>query len=141
MKSRYLRDGSVQASTGECADLETLILRGLVQKNEFVTPYVPSKETPDGKIAAIREVISEHIEKAARGAGLFGFDSIITAVSYADDMADTVNQPMGAALVIFRRDCWSIGREFLSGWQSGGAEPTLEEVIANLPEFVEPVNG
>ena len=89
----------------------------------------------DVKISAFRAMVGEYIDSAARSAGPFGFDNIISAVSYADDLEDTVNQPHGAALKVFRRECWDVARLLLSEWKRTGIEPSVSDVINSLPVY------
>lgn len=91
--------------------------------------------TDDEKIANYRAAVGRHIDAQAQA---FGFDSIITAVTYADEPADPLNQSYGVALRAWRSACWQKCREVLEVWQGGEAEPTVDEVIASLPAFVAP---
>lgn len=79
-----------------------------------------------------RDAVGVHIDEMAR---LLGFDSIITAVSYADESSDPLNQSHGLALRAWRSICWEHCRTVLVTWQGGGSEPTVNELIAGLPEF------
>lgn len=97
-----------------------------------VTPPVLSDEE---KIAVYRAAVGTHIDQKAQS---FGFDSIVTAVTYADEPADPLNQSYGQALRAWRSQCWEKCREVLATWQGGGAEPTVDELIAGLPVFVAP---
>jgi len=87
------------------------------------------------KLSAYRTAVGAHIDGKARE---FGFDSIVTAVTYADEPADPLNQSYGHALRAWRSKCWEKCREVLATWQGGGAEPTVEDLIASLPAFVAP---
>lgn len=91
--------------------------------------------TDEEKVAVYRDAVGLHIDQQARA---FGFDSIITAVTYADEPADPLNQSYGQALRAWRSKCWEKCREVLATWQGGGAEPTVEDLIASLPAFVAP---
>ncbi len=87
------------------------------------------------KVAAYREEVSAHIDSAARA---LGFDSVVTAVTYADEPSDPLNHGYGVALRAWRSACWLKCREDLTAWQDGGDEPTIEQVIAGLPKFSAP---
>lgn len=89
----------------------------------------------DLKIAKYRAEVGRHIDQQAHA---LGFDSIITAVTYADEPADSRNQSYGQALREWRSKCWEKCREALATSEGGGAEPTVEELIASLPAFVAP---
>lgn len=103
-------------------------------------PQLFKKEkTDEQRIRQIKNEIGYFIDRQAQQTGPFGFDNIISAVSYADDTEDTVNQPYGAALKAWRRECWNKAREIFVTWQDGGPEPTLQEVIDQMPPFINPV--
>lgn len=99
--------------------------------NDLVNP----PPTDGEKVAVYRAAVGRHIDKQAQA---FGFDSIVTAVTYADEPADPLNQSYGQALRAWRSKCWEKCREVLATWQGGGAEPTVEDLIASLPAFVAP---
>jgi hypothetical protein len=105
---------------------------------EEVKTYITPVKSPEEKLAERRAAVDAHIDSVAKSAGLYGFTSILSAVSYADDIADTVNQPVGYALREWRRECLAVCRTMLGEWLGGGDEPSVEEVIAALPEFIEP---
>lgn len=87
------------------------------------------------QVQKYRTAVGAHIDATARS---FGFDSIVTAVTYADEPADPLNQSYGQALRAWRSQCWEKCREVLAAWQGGGSEPTVDELIASLPAFVAP---
>ncbi len=93
--------------------------------------------TDEEKINRFRELTSEVIDSVAMLAGPFGFDNILSAVSYAADDQDSVNQPHAIALVAYRRNCWVYARVQLLAWQKGGPEPTEKEFLAGMPEYRE----
>lgn len=101
-------------------------------KGGWVETSVTSELTDDEKIAVYRAAVGRHIDQQAR---TLGFDSIITAVSYADEPADPLNQSYGQALRAWRSECWGKCREVLAAWQGGGVAPTTDELIASLPVF------
>lgn len=84
------------------------------------------------KLASYKAAVNSHIDNQAKA---LGFDSIITAVTYADEEQDPVNQYRGLALRKWRSACWQKCREILDDWQGGGSEPTKQDVINNLPVF------
>lgn len=85
------------------------------------------------KVAAYRSAVGRHIDQQAQS---LGFDSILTAVTYADEPADPMNQNYGIALRAWRSECQSYCRTVLDGWQGGGDEPTEQDLIDGLPAFV-----
>lgn len=86
--------------------------------------------TDDQKVSEFRRLVGRHIDDAAKAQG---FDSIITAVSYADEPSDEVNQGKGLALRAWRSACWAKCREDLSFWVAGGDEPTKTAIVDGLP--------
>ena len=98
-----------------------------------LTSYVEPVPTPEEKIAAIRDSVGSHIETIAKSAGDFGFDSILSAVSYVGGDALDVNVIYGTALFNYREACWETARLMLVDWQTGGAEFTPEEAVAQMP--------
>jgi len=98
----------------------------------IVVDYAPSN---DEKIAVYRAAFDRHINAKAMA---LDFDSIIDAVTYADEPADVVAQANGLALRVWRSLCLVYYRDELTTWQEGGAAPTVTELIAGLPIFVAP---
>lgn len=90
----------------------------------------------EDKIAQYRFEVGQHINSKAVE---FGFDSIITAVTYADEPAGPRNQAYGIALREWRSLCWENCYVVLDDWKAGGPEPALADVIAGLPKFIDPV--
>ena len=108
-------------------------LTGIAEEEAMrLVEHIP---TDDEKIAAYRAAVGRYIDQKARS---FGFDSIITAVTYADEPADPLNQSYGQALRAWRSQCWEKCREVLTTGGGGGAEPTVDELIDSLPAFVAP---
>ncbi len=87
------------------------------------------------KIALYRLAVGRHIEQKAQ---FFEFDSIITAVTYADEPADPVNQAYGIAFRAWRSQCWLHCRTALEAWQGGDLEPAVSDLIDGLPVFTPP---
>jgi hypothetical protein len=96
----------------------------------------PSAElNTDEKVRRYKVAVSRFIDSQAQD---LGYDSIITAVTYADEPADVVTQQEGAALREWRSLCWKTCREILADWEAGGPEPTIEDVLASLPSLIIP---
>jgi hypothetical protein len=89
--------------------------------------------TAEEKVLAIRDAIGQQIESVAKSAGDFGFDSVLSAVSYIDGAVDDVNTIYGKAIFDYRAACWAKARELLGAWQAGGAELTPEDAVAQMP--------
>ncbi len=98
----------------------------------FIQPYSESVKSDDERVADIREQVGIHIDITAQA---LGFDSIITAVTYAEEPADPVNQKKGLSLRAWRSECWAKCRSDLSDFQLGGDEPSAEDVISGLPVY------
>lgn len=62
-----------------------------------------------------------------------GYDSIITAVTYADDATVPKFQSDGTSLRIWRSLCWAKCYELIEV----GEELTVDEVMAQMPEYEE----
>ena len=87
------------------------------------------------KIAVYRAAVSAHIEQTARQ---FGFDSVLTAVTYADEPTDELNQAYGKGLREWRSRCWEAVREAINTRQNGGEDFSVDDLIKSLPKFEEP---
>jgi hypothetical protein len=91
----------------------------------------------DDQIKAILHVgINVHLNEKAQS---FGFESIVTAVTYADEPAEINCQCYGRALREWRSLCWRVVFDAMNEWEAGGPEPSIEELIESLPEFIEPI--
>ena len=124
----WLPDGSVHTiiELGEELPPEAL--------NEKPAPKPPTTEE---LIATYRTAVGRHIDSVAVG---LGFDSIVTAVTYADEPADERNQKYGIALRAWRSECWKACRDVLIVWQEGTLQEEITEqgLIDKLPVFVAP---
>jgi hypothetical protein len=95
----------------------------------------PAELTAAEKVAMYRKAVGDHLDAQATAEG---FDSIITAVTYADEPADPVNQARGVAFRENRSLCWAHCRAALATWESTGVEPMVEDLINGLPVLVMP---
>lgn len=101
-----------------------------------VDPVVEA--SPDLKAIArqLTLVVDDHIDQTAKA---LGYDSIVTAVSYADEPAVPAFQREGAALRAFRSRCYArlyvLQGEAMAGQR---AIPTPTELIGLLPVFEAP---
>ena len=98
-----------------------------------ILPFVKTATTTFEKIAAIRDAIGLHIETVAKSAGDFGFDSVLSAVSYVGGDPKNINVMYGAAIFNYREACWNKARTLLIEWQSGGKEFTPEQAVKKMP--------
>ena len=68
-----------------------------------------------------------------------GYDSIASAVTYADEPAVPKFQVEGQAFRKWRSEVWAFGYTLVATVQSGnGPTPTRDELLAQLPELVLP---
>ena len=86
----------------------------------------------EAKVLLLKQVVGKHIDDAAKAEG---FDSIVTAVTYADEPADALLQQRGIQFREWRSMCWANCRDLLEAWQGGGEEPTVESIIQSLPSL------
>lgn len=130
---RFTNTETGESGIYEGHPLHTEMMRQIVAGEAEI---IPSPEPSDEeKVAAYRAAVGRHIDQQAQS---FGFDSIVTAVTYADEPADPLNQSYGQALRAWRSECWEHCRTVLADWQGGGAEPTEQDLIDGLPAFVAP---
>lgn len=78
-------------------------------------------------------IIQRHMDAKAQE---FGYDSLISGISYADEPAVPKFQAEGQALRAWRSQVWAFGYEYLAKVQaSEQALPTPDELLAELPAF------
>jgi len=83
------------------------------------------------KITAISDIVQAHLDAEAK---LRGYDSIHTAVTYADEPSAPTFQVEGAALRAWRSAVWTSCYALLAEWEAGNiSEPTADDVLAQLP--------
>ena len=93
----------------------------------------PSKEQI---VSAYERAVQEHMDAAAKTAG---YDSINTAVSYADEPAVAVFQSEGAAFRAWRSLCWAYCYAQLAAVEAQErTQPTIDALIVELPVLVLP---
>jgi len=90
--------------------------------------------TKEQVIASAVSAVQFHLDAAAKS---LGYDDIKTAVTYADEPAVPKFQADGQALRAWRSLVWAHAYATLDAVEDGEREqPTIEEFIAELPEFV-----
>jgi len=95
-------------------------------------PVLPG-DTPEEQQAALTASVQAHLDNVARG---LGYDSIFTAVTYADEAAVPKFQVEGQALRAWRSEVWARCYELLAEVLSGTRPvPSVQDLIAELPEF------
>lgn len=101
-----------------------------------VAPYVVPSPTPEQREAAAGAAIQAHLDAQAVA---MGYESIATAVTYADEPAVPKFQTEGQALRAWRSQVWATGYQLLAEVKAGTRpEPTEPELLALLPVFVPP---
>ena len=98
-----------------------------------IIPYTAPVPTTTDRIAAIRDAIGLHIETVAKAAGDFGFDSVLTAVSYRGGESSDINSIYSTAVFDYRNACYAKSRELFTAWQTDGVEITPDEAVAAMP--------
>ena len=89
------------------------------------TAYVATKQRD------VLNVVQELLDNTAKSKG---YDSIFTAVTYADEASNTTFQAEGQALRAWRSEVWTSLYAILADWEGGViTEPTVDEIVAQLP--------
>jgi hypothetical protein len=97
---------------------------------------VPVAPTQEQREAAAGTLIQSHLDAQAQA---LGYESIATAVTYADEPAVPRFQIEGQALRAWRSVVWATGYQLLDAVKAGTRpEPTDAELLALLPVFVPP---
>ena len=97
----------------------------------------PSGPTPAQHASRLGLAVKTYIDAAAKA---LGYDSILSAVSYADDDTVPAFQVQGQALRAWRANVWKDATPIMNAVIAGTASPvpTAAELIASLPVFVAP---
>ena len=102
--------------------------------DDEVAAHLAPPPTPEQVIEAMRAAIQTHIDKAAQG---YGYDDVKAAVTYADEPAVPKFQAEGRAFRAWRSLVWAYAYGVLAEVKAGDREqPTVEELIAELPELI-----
>lgn len=92
--------------------------------------------SPEQIKASLREAIQCHLDATARQ---YGYDSMLTAVSYATEPAIPKFQQEGKALSAWRSQVWAYALPQLDAIEAGERpQPTAYALIEELPVFVAP---
>lgn len=103
---------------------------------EDIVVDVPPAPTVEQLKRELTLAVQVHMNKTA---GTLGYDSIYTAVTYADEPAVPKYQAEGRALRAWRSLVWAKCYEVMAAVEAGSRGiPTAEELIAELPAFVAP---
>ncbi|MGG7604625.1 hypothetical protein [Massilia sp. BKSP1R2A-1] len=93
-------------------------------------PPVPSEAET---IVAYMDAVQQHMDATARA---FGYDDLISVVTYAEEPAVARYQAEGQAFRAWRSACWANCEAMLAAVKTGTRPaPTHEELIAELPEL------
>lgn len=89
--------------------------------------------TQEQVLAALTASVQQHLDDAAKQ---LGYDSIFTAVTYADEPAVPKFQQEGQALRTWRSQVWAACYAILAAVKAGTrTAPSADDVIAELPVF------
>jgi hypothetical protein len=93
----------------------------------------PSQLTLPERIARLQRGVQAHLDAQAQA---LGYDSIFTAVTYADEPAVPKFQVEGQSLRAWRSLVWARCYALLEAFGAGQLqEPTLAGLVAELPDF------
>lgn len=91
----------------------------------------PVQRAPEQVIAGFTAAIQNHLDAVAQS---WGYDSVYTAATYAEEPAVKAFQDEGKALRAWRSRVWAAARQTLADVQAGKTPlPTVAELIASLP--------
>ena len=95
---------------------------------------LPALETPVITFEDYERSVQQHMDAKAQ---VLGYDDIKSAVTYADEPSVPKFQNEGKSFRAWRSICWKYCYEQLDKVQNNErAVPTVEELVAELPEFV-----
>lgn len=96
-------------------------------------PPAPPAPSEAEAIAGYMAAVQQHMDATARA---FGYDDLISVVTYAEEPAVARYQAEGQAFRAWRSACWSACETMLAAVKAGErSAPTHEELIAELPEL------
>ncbi len=94
-------------------------------------PPAPAAPSEAEAIAAYMAAVQQHMDARAVG---FGYDDLVSVVTYAEEPAVARYQAEGHAFRAWRSACWSTCEQMLAAVKAGDRPaPTHEELIAELP--------
>lgn len=100
------------------------------------TPYTVPSLTPEQQQAALTKDVQLVLDAKAQS---YGYDSIATAVTYADEAAVPKFQAEGQALRAWRSEVWAAAYAYLAEVEAGKkAYPTAAELPGLLPTYEAP---
>ena len=130
----------------ETRDTDTVLWRrlddgreeSLIVKTDALRQYgtegqLPAQvqRTPEAIVGDYTQAVQAHLDRVAQS---WGYDSIYTAATYADEPAVRVFSDEGKALRAWRSRVWAAARQTLADVQAGKTPlPTVAELITSLP--------
>lgn len=99
-------------------------------------PEPEPEKTPEQLKKEYEDAIQLFMDNSARS---YGYDNLLTAITYAEEPAVPKFQNEGKAFRAWRSLVWAYANEQLALVMSGKREmPTIEQIIQELPAFVIP---
>ena len=127
---------AVQITAQERADLLAQQAQGKrIVAGDQNRPVVvdPPAPTADQVRASLSAAVQAHMDALAQS---MGYDNIFTAVTYADEPAESKFQTEGLAMRAWRSQVWASCYALMAQVEAGThAIPTAAELIAQLPAF------
>lgn len=109
---------------------------GNIDTSKLITKAQKEQQAQQELTATFEKAIQGHLDAAARARG---YDSIATAVSYAEEPAVPKFQADGKAFRAWRSLVWAYAYQELASVKSGEREiPEVEAFLAELPALAEP---
>lgn len=97
----------------------------------FATPPAPPAPPPSLTVADYEAAVDKYLDDTAY---LYGYNSLISAITYADEPAVPAFQVEGQAFRACRSLTWAKCREVLTAYENGErTAPTIAELLAELP--------
>lgn len=102
-----------------------------IDYSQMITPEQKQEQALVALTGAFEQAIQSHLDAAAKSRG---YDSIATAVSYAEEPAVARFQNDGKAFRAWRSLVWAYAYQELAKVKAGEREiPTLDAFLAELP--------
>lgn len=98
--------------------------------DEGNTPLPIPKPSRESVVKGYVDAIQLYMDKEAQQ---HGYDSVHTAVSYAEESSVLKFQDEGKAFRAWRSLCWAYCYNLLDKYQEIEDAPTIQEIIGNLP--------
>jgi len=112
---------------------ESLIVKTDALRQYGTEGQLPAQvqRTPEAIVGDYTQAVQAHLDRVAQS---WGYDSIYTAATYADEPAVKAFADEGKALRAWRSRVWAAARQTLADVQAGKTPlPTVAELITSLP--------